>query len=268
MNDIRIICCDVDGTLVNDLKQISCRTADAIRRAVREKDIIFAIVSGRMLYGIRGFYSLLGIEGPVSAYNGCALYDEHDNLIADHRLDRKIADIVIEVAHAEGMDLVFYDNLEWYMERTDCYTYSKKYPLYCSSCRIADLSVLSSEKLTNKLLTMDCDKNRLLRFEKAVRARGVDESVVFFYRGEDFLEIMPASYTKGTAVEDLRKYFGVDRQNILAIGDDFNDIPMLKAAGHPVAMANAAEEVKKYAEFVTESNNEDGVAIAIERYCL
>ena len=83
-----------------------------------------------------------------------------------------------------------------------------------------------------------------------------------------FLEIIDSSVNKGVALSALAEHFGIDQQNVMAIGDSFNDLEMIQYAGVGVAMGNARPEIKEQADIVTVTNEEDGVAEAIERYVL
>ena len=93
------------------------------------------------------------------------------------------------------------------------------------------------------------------------------EAELLFSRSE-YLEIMASGTSKGRALEVVCDYYKIDVSRAMAFGNGQNDTEMLKKAGFSVAVANSADEVKKAADFVTESNNEDGVAVALERFVL
>ena len=94
----------------------------------------------------------------------------------------------------------------------------------------------------------------------------IDKDRITYYRSADFLEMMPSGYDKSSAIDALAKLFDVDLSQIMALGDDYNDVPMLKRAGCSVAMANAVPEAKAAAKHITDTNNNDGVAKAIQKY--
>ena len=81
--EVKVICCDIDGTLVRDDKTLSAENIKWIRKAVEEKGIPFTLVSGRMYNGVKPFYEALGISGPLSCYNGGTLYDSEGNIVGD-----------------------------------------------------------------------------------------------------------------------------------------------------------------------------------------
>ena len=87
-----------------------------------------------------------------------------------------------------------------------------------------------------------------------------------YYRNQDFLEIMAVGYNKGSAIDALAEHFGIPFSSIMALGDDYNDIPMLEKAGYSVAMENSVPEAKAAAKYITDTNNNDGVAKAIKRF--
>ncbi len=265
-HEIKVICCDVDGTLVTDEKKIMPEVKRWVQVAVNRKNVKFVIVSGRMLSGIRHYYDELGITGPVSAFNGNALYDEEDRLVADHRVSGKIARRVIDASRRVSIPLIFFDNCTWYMEKYDEYTINHKTPIYLSDCVFSDFDILCEKKLSNKFLAMTPDNNLIDRFVSELEKEGIDCNTVNFYRGKDFIEIMGRDFTKGNAVDDVSRFFNVPCENIMAIGDDYNDVPMLERAGLAVAMGNAVDEAKKVSDFITSTNEDGGVAKAIERF--
>ena len=118
---------------------------------------------------------------------------------------------------------------------------------------------------TNKMIFMSPDKEVLASILAEIE-RKIDKSRYTAYRNADFLEVMPSGYDKSSAIDALARLFDVDLSQIMALGDDYNDIPMLKRAGCSVAMANAVPEAKAAAKHVTDTNNNDGVAKAIRKY--
>ena len=94
----------------------------------------------------------------------------------------------------------------------------------------------------------------------------IEQIRINYYTNSDFLEMMPSGYDKSSAIDALAKLFNVKLSQIMAIGDDYNDVTMLKRAGCSVAMANAVEEAKAVAKYITDTNNNDGVAKAIKKF--
>lgn len=263
---VKIICCDIDGTLLDDKKRISEKNIATIKKAI-ESGIKFVLVSGRMPTGTKYFYSLLGTKGLYSVYNGGALYNEFDELLKETRLDSSIALRILSLAKANKLESILFDGDEWFLESKFGYVYDNKINIYKKECKIANFESLLTTMQTNKFLLMDQSHEKLQEFINLLITNGIDEGKVNFYLGPNFLELMPSSVTKGTAIDDLCSFYSIDKAEIMAIGDDYNDIPMLKKAGIAIAMGNAYSPVKEVATAITEDNNKDGVAKAIEKFC-
>ena len=128
--DIKIVCCDIDGTLVRDDKSLSETNKYWINRLVKEKGVKFVLVSGRMLTAMKHFYSELNIKGPVSCYNGCSFYNDDFKLIYEHRLANEISKKIISVGRKVGIELILFDNTKWFVERKDSFVFKEKINLY------------------------------------------------------------------------------------------------------------------------------------------
>ena len=262
--DVRVICCDIDGTLVRDDKSLSEENIRWIHKAVHEAGVHFCLVSGRMFNGVHHFYDEIGITGPVSCYNGGMLIDEQGNTVDDHRVPHKLALRLLGIRNKFKLDTIIFNGMTWYLETKDCYAYKPKVKIYASDCQVGDFLKLLDTFDTNKVLFMSPDKSILDAAMEEVK-RITSPGEVFIYRNADFLEIMGNDYDKGTAIDALSAYYGVDKSCIMAIGDDYNDVPMLEKAGISVAMENSVPEAKAVARYITDTNNNDGVAKAIKR---
>lgn len=265
MPEYKAICCDVDGTLLTGDKRITATCKEWIHKVVKEKGVRFVIVSGRMLYGVRKFYNELGIAGPASCCNGTCLFDEYDNLIQDYRVDGKFLKTIVQAARKNNLDLVYIVGNDWYMENRDNYTYRTKINFYYKDCILVNFDNLIDEVQPNKMVVMDTDPIVLQQFEKEVRSAGISDEDIFFYRGKNFIELMPGYADKSLALDAISKAYGIPIEQIIAIGDDRNDVKMIKKAGLGVAMGNAVEEAKKAADLITTSNEDDGVAAMIKK---
>jgi len=263
---IKIICCDIDGTLVRDDKTISEENIKWIRGTVKEKNVLFCLISGRMPSGIKQFHKIIGISGPVSCFNGCSFYDENGILYTDRRINEQTGKSVITLAEEMGLELILFDGNKWYLESKDGYIYPRKIKLYACEPEIGKMSVLINQFCPNKILTMSPDKEKLKEFGQRLKQNGLGEEAITTYTNQDFFEIMPPHISKADAIKDIRLHYGFKKEEIMAIGDDFNDEGMLKEAGTAVAMANSVPSLLKMATYITSSNNEDGVGKALEKF--
>lgn len=266
---IKVICCDVDGTLVTDDKLITEENKYYIKKAVEEKGIKFVIVSGRMPSSLRMFYDQLGIKGLCSSYSGTSLIDQDNNVIVEHRVKRWVTEKAIKVASELGIDLILYDGDSWFVRTEDSYAYERKRAFYCKECNwVSDLKKQCSDLFeSNKILCVHPDRNVLDTFMVKMKEEGVlEKRDVYYYPGADFLEIMAWGYNKGTILDDIASYYGISKSEIMALGDDYNDVEMLESAGIGVATANAVDKAKLVSDLVTENdNNHSSVAEAIRK---
>ena len=270
MNDaheeVKVICCDIDGTLVRDDKSLSEENMEWIRKAVAERNVAFTLVSGRMYNGVRPFYDMLGISGPISCYNGGTLYDDEGNIVEDHRIPHETALKLVEIQRRSKVGMILFNDRKWYLEKLDNYIYPHKRKIYLSECETGSFDRFLGQFDSNKILFMSPSDSDLDRVQAMVKEAGLFEDALTPYRAEHCLELIPASVNKGLAIEALSRHFGVPCANIMALGDDTNDIEMLKTAGISVAMGNAVPAAKQAARFETCTNNENGVAKAIQRF--
>lgn len=265
MADIKVICCDIDGTLVRDDKSLSEENIKWIHKAVTENGVHFTLVSGRPVNGVLPFYKRMGITGPVSCFNGGTLVDENGKIVDDHRMGKDLALELLSIGESYKVDIVIFDGMKWYLKTRDCYCYAMKRKVYESDCGTGDLRTLLGQFETNKMIFLSPDKEILDLACSSVKEK-IDPSRYTLYRSGDFVEIMPSGYDKSSAIDALAKLFDVSLSQIMALGDDFNDVTMLKRAGCSVAMGNAVPEAKQAAKFITDTNNNDGVAKAIQRF--
>ena len=266
MEQVKVICCDIDGTLVRDDKSLSDANKYWVKKAVQEKGVAFTLVSGRMYNGVRPFYDDFGITGPISCYNGGSLYNSDGRIVEEHRVPHDIAMRVLEVQKQTGVPLILFNDQKWYLQKQDNYVYPKKLRVYQTDCIEGDFTQFLSEFDTNKLLFMTPDKAKLDEVESILRNLKMADGELTFYRSTDFLELMPYCVNKGMAIDALSRYFKISPAQIMAIGDDYNDIEMLQRAGISVAMGNAVEQAKQAAKYITDTNMNDGVAKAIQRF--
>lgn len=277
--EIRMIGLDLDGTVLNDKKEISLRNQKAIREAIK-KGVIVLPATGRPLIGIpEEILQFEGIRYAVSA-NGAVIYDlaEKKKLHEDCMDVETVLSILGRLQKTEIMADVFIDGIG-YVEREDF---------------VRNIQYAASEPVREYLIKTRVAVDNLPQFV-AQKAQQVQKMTVNFRVMKDGslfgksevleilepysqlavvsgmatnLEITKRTATKGNGLLKLGRMLGIERENIMACGDSGNDREMLKTVGFGVAMANATADVLEVADFVTGTNEEDGVAYAIERFVL
>lgn len=262
---IQFMLSDIDGTLLRRDHSLSEANIEAIGR-LREAGIRFSVASSRPPKAMRQQIEALGIDLPTVAFNGANIINPDGSLLKAHRIESRAARTTLElfaqhpvaawvfaddqwllldpegdyVAHERdtlGYDFVQVDSFEPYLDRID--------------------KIVAASKDFALLRTLEAQLNPLIG-DTAHAAR----SQLYY------LDVTAMDANKGTALITLAEALGVPLAQTAAIGDAGNDVAMFLKAGMSIAMGQAEADVKQHATHVTDSNEEDGVATAIERYVL
>lgn len=271
--DIRVIVCDLDGTLLNSEKRISAKNLQAIKSA-RAKGVFTTICSGRVPAMLEAYSRELSIEIPLIAANGAVVYDVASKC---HLHTEKIpADVIAPV-------LDFFRHYDYGVlgSAGGYFTpVSKRIERFIQYNEIARQQGLEEIPLHyiedgnyNQALSMDIYKVLVSELspgdiDKARDFLNTRSDLEYTSSDHGLLDISAIGVNKGMGVTKLARLMGLPKDAVCAIGDFFNDISMFRSAGLSIAMGNAHPDVKSEAMAVTTSNNADGVAIAIEKYIL
>ncbi|MGD0273213.1 MAG: Cof-type HAD-IIB family hydrolase [Gaiellaceae bacterium] len=256
---IRLVASDLDGTLMRSDDTISERTLEALARTV-EAGIRFVLVSARSPGWLAPAALQLGLGGIGICANGAIVYDYDAERVLIHRpLEPETARELVHGLRREAPGVVFG------CERPSGFVAEPAYrPLFRPPDSIprADALVLLSEPVTKLVLQHpELSQPELHR----VAAGFGGEKIEACYSGAGLVEIAAAGVTKGSALAELCAELGIASSETIAFGDMLNDIPMLEWAGRGIAVANAHPEVLAACDEVTASNDEDGVALVLER---
>lgn len=275
--NIKMIGLDLDGTLLNSEKRISEYTARVLRQAI-EQGVIILPATGRPIAGIpQEVLDFPGIRYALTS-NGARVLDlENDGrAVYESYLDPEYAKVAFKIlrkydamrevytngrGYAAGKDL---DHAERFMSNPIMLEYIKN-----TRGRVDDIEeYLEKEvKYIDKLhiLFAKPEEEREEAFQKLKEALP-DTNIT--YALENNIEINGKGASKGRGLIELGKLLGIERDEIMACGDGLNDREMVETVGFGVAMGNALDEVKAVAAYITGSNDEDGVAKAIEKFVL
>lgn len=267
----KILFLDLDGTLLNDQKQCTAGNRRAIAGAIAAGHRV-VIASGRPLKSALDQAEALGLTGRgcyVIAYNGAVIYDcSRRKELFRKTIDPEDLYAVFDEANRRGVHIQTYDRESVIVEaRND----NENIREYCSLTGmefrvVEDIRRDLPEPPVKALLIGFQDRAPTQTMEAWLRGH-MRGKVDCFFSSQYYLEVVPAGMNKGHAVTALCQQLGVPIQNAVAVGDEANDIPMLRSAGTGVAMRNATAEVKAAVEHVTaRDNNHDGVAEVIERF--
>lgn len=267
----RLLFLDLDGTLLNDAKQITPLNREALNTALQRGHAVI-IATGRPLKSTMEQARNLGLDRPGCysiSYNGALIYDWGQNTQVYKRA-LPIPAVLRLFAQAKkmGVHLQTYDTWDVLVE-PDCD--DEEVRRYCQVIRmdyrvVEDMATALTEEPVKCLAINYNEKSGLLAFSHWIRENLADE-VDCFFSCEQYLEIVPKGMNKGDAVIRLCDMLQVDVADSVAAGDAANDLAMIRAAGIGVAMCNGVDEVKAAAQYITKNdNNHDGIAEVVKQF--
>ncbi len=272
MRNKKVLFLDMDGTTLDDDKQLSEANLDALCRAVKAGHEV-VITTGRTHSSagyLREHYGLdrIGCRYMI-VYNGAAILDcETGKLLYSKTIPVEYAARMIDAAREEGVYLHSYTEKKVLTERDDenLAVYLKRTSMEAEI--VPDLKK-AVDRPPYKLLAVEVrDPDRLLAF-KQNQSSWIKGKVDMYFSCREYLEVVPEGVSKGAALQMFCKMREIPIEHTIAAGDEGNDLSMLRAAGIGCAVANAQEEVKKTADYVTErDNNHSAVAEIVERFLL
>lgn len=265
----KILFLDLDGTLTNDEKKITTQTKEALMK-IQEQGHIVALASGRPTPGMVPIARELQLEkygGYIMPFNGGEIINcQTRETIFENVVDKKYLPELIRYARQNNLGLITYDAKHALVAtRMDKYIaleamFINKIPAY-----MTDVEKYVNYNPNKCLFTAEptlSEHHERIIAEKFGNQLGI-------YRSSDyFIEVVPKGIDKAAAIQVLIDKLGISRENTIACGDGFNDLTMIQYAGVGVAMENAVDIVKAEADYITTSNNSDGIAHVIERYIL
>lgn len=243
MKPIKLVAIDMDGTLLNDNHQLTARTLEVLKQAVA-KGIMIVLATGRGIHNVRLVPEAIALNQPIVAANGADIYYQATD--AGEKSYLSTASVKQLLAIIEDLNIPFWG--------------------------FTDQGVFE-----NRILTED-EKTRCLKIGVQTQEHSLLQQ--FYARAKDLekVEITQSAKTnyeinyegisKAMGIQKLCDHYGILMEEVMCLGDSLNDLKLFQVAGFPVAVANAIDELKEVAKAETLSNNEDGVALAIERYVL
>jgi len=265
----KIIALDMDGTLLNEEKIVSDKTKEALKKAI-EKGVKVVLASGRPIEGLKRYLEELNLmkeDQYVLSYNGCLVQET------------KSGKIICEFG-LKGTDLHYFYDLSYNLG-VNIHAFSPKRGLITPK----NSKYTEVEATINGIKTNICDFSTVREDEDIIKIMFIDEPDILEKAIESlpkeiydrynvvrsapfFLEVISKDAGKGVGLKALAHHLNIKQEEVIAVGDAGNDLDMIEYAGLGVAMANASENVKEIANYITGSNNEDGVAAVIEKFIL
>ena len=265
----KLIALDMDGTLLNKEKKVTDRTKKAIQ-AAREKGVTVVLATGRPIDGVTRYLEELDMftdKDYVLTYNGGLVQKTKSREVIS-----KVGLLGSDLHYLYSLSKKLGVNIHGFSEERGLIT-PKANPYTDIEAEINnikytidDYSDISDDHSFIKIMMIDAPENIDSAMENLPKE--VYEKYTVVRSSDIFLEVLNKEVNKGVGVELLAKHLGVNQSEIITMGDAGNDLHMIEYAGMGIAMANASDDVKAAANYITESNNEDGVAKAIEKFVL
>ena len=263
---IELVAIDLDGTLLNDAKRVSDRTALALRDLPR-RGVKVVIASARPPRSVRQIYQLLKLDTLTVNYNGALIWDEPNRRAVYHQplpgnLVAEIVDLARDYFDDVGVSCEVLDR--WYTDAVDDKHVTETGRLFKPDV-VAPLDTFVRQDTTKLMLSAD---PAVIAKLEPLLVKTFGDRVLIIQTDDDLLQVAHPAAGKSSAVRRVADHYGVPAARVMAIGDAPNDVGMLQFAGVAVAMDNAKPVVKAVADWVAPSNNDQGVHAALVRFGL
>ena len=260
----QLVCTDIDGTLLNKDRELSEFTIAEVKRIA---PIPFVLISSRMPKGMRHLQNQFeNMSTPLIAYNGGLVLDG-DTILHSTFIDNSVLEVTINKCANTNIHLSLFHADEWYVPSMDYWAKREESNTKVTPTIKANNEVIATwekeGKGAHKIMCMG-DENEIDYLYDTLEKEHAND--IILYRSKStYIEISHRSISKKTAIETLINncYPNIAMHEVVAFGDNYNDVEMLKSVGLGIAVANANEVVLKIAKRVTETNINDGVAIAL-----
>ncbi len=259
---------DLDGTLTNSNKEITAQTIETIKKVI-ERGVIVVLASGRPSFGIDAIARTLELDkngGYVLSYNGARIMDyKTKETLYEQVVTKEQAHRLYDTAKELGIEIISYNDTHIIGEDKNNIYVQKE--AFLNKAPILEVNSFKDEiKADVYKCLMVANPELLVNNIDIIKKRFPELNI---YRSEPyFLENMAYNIDKAQSLNTLFKKLNILAEEVIACGDGYNDISMIKYAGMGVAMANAVDEVKEAANFITLSNDEDGVVYALNKLIL
>lgn len=266
----KLLVLDVDGTLLNDAKEISKRTLASLLK-VQQMGVRIVLASGRPTYGLMPLAKTLELDnygGFIVSYNGCQIINaQNGEILFERRINPEMLPYLEKKARKNGFAIFTYHD-------DTILTNSPGNEHIHAEAKLNNLKIIKEEEFSTavdfapcKCMLVSDDEEALTGLEEHWKRR-LDGTLDVFRSEPYFLEVVPCGIDKANTLGALLSHLDITREEVIAIGDGVCDVNMLQIAGLGIAMGHSQDSVKVCADYVTASNEEDGVAQAVEKMIL
>lgn len=267
--DKKVLVLDIDGTLTNSQKEITERTREAIIQT-QERGHIVILASGRPTPGMKRYAEELELEkygGYLLSFNGAKIINyKTKEIVFQKTLPKEMIPKIYQYAEMHDCGIVTYtEDCIISGRRIDKYLELESHINQMPMKEVMNFPEYQKQDLNKCLLT--AEPGLAEKYEKELQT--ICGEALSIYRSEPFfIEVMPRDIDKATSLDKMLKSVGLTRENAICCGDGFNDMTMIQYAGVGVAMENAQPVVKEAANYITKSNDADGIAHVVDKFIL
>ncbi len=270
----KLIFIDIDGTLLTSEHKISTGTLSAIQRVTQINKIPVILTTARPPQAVESIHAQLNLNTPVSCFNGSLIVNKLNSnnkysILSSVTIDAGLVSKVNEIAVLQDVNISVYRLNEWFVTNHDNFIKREEQATETTSTILEKLDVQ-----IQKWADINDGPHKILLIggpDKINKTEFILKSwfgsyLNIFRTNEHYLEISSINASKKMALDFFIKKDNLVKNEIIAIGDNYNDMEMLQWAGLGIAMGNAPEAVKEYADFITLDNNAEGIKFALDKF--
>jgi len=254
---------DIDGTILKSDHSMSTRVADAIKD-LRSSGTLVCLATGRSWEALKPLYDRMELKGPTICYNGAMIVEgPGGEVVFEKDLDEEVGRVAIAEAHVHNLEMVGYRHSSLIYEKK-----GREVEAYIGRVNIpsgiVDFGSLENLEFTKAIIFSEHEQLEIIR--KKIESRFSSDKLSATYSDLRFLELMGGNIDKGRGLREVCRIHGIDPAGTAAMGDGWNDLALLEAAGDPWVMGGAPDELKARfpADHIALSAEEDGAAIIME----
>lgn len=265
---IKLFAIDIDGTLTDSRKQITPKTREALLEAQKKQGVRILLASARPTHGLYQTAEQLDMaenHGILMAYNGGRVVDAvSGEVYTETHMNLERTRKILRFLEMLPVTIILDDGERFYV--TDPNGYKVQYESHNNGMECVQVDRLSDfVSFAPIKILLSVDPDRIYDVQAEIAAE-LDEDLAVVRTAPFYLEIFPKSINKGDGLRKICRMLGIRKEETAAFGDSENDIPMLREAGIGIAMGNAEQVVKDIADYITLSNDKDGIAYAIRQW--
>lgn len=263
---IQAIFSDIDGTLLNDEHRMSIHQANTINASISQ-GIAFVLTTARSPQGVYPIMNRYHIHCHMIAFNGALMLDQERHVLYENGFTKEKAQEVCQFIEQQHFNLTYniFTKDQWLVKDLNDQRVKREESIVEAQAELGDVNDLKDNVMVDKILCM-CDPHDILDIENKLKNHFPDLQIA--KSSNILIEINNGGVSKATAIQQFCQTMHIDIKNVMAIGDNYNDLTMLESVGHPVVMDNAPLAIKEQFRQHTLSNNDDGVAHILHKMIL